>query len=1184
VNPPIPETAVMTEMSPAEAIFFAALKRPPEERATFLDQACAGDAELRGRLDKMLAAQAHLGDFLDPPQPGLAVTGPEAPSAVAEVPGTVIAAKYKLLQRIGEGGMGSVWMADQLEPVKRRVAVKLIRAERDSSATILARFEAERQAIALMDHPHIAKLLDAGTVGASQPYFVMELVKGIPLNDYCDQHKLNIADRLNLFMQICSAVQHAHQKGIIHRDLKPTNILVEAHDDKAVPKVIDFGLAKATSGMQLTEHTLFTQLGSVAGTPLYMAPEQAKFNALDIDTRADVYALGVILYELLTGTTPIEREQLKTAAFDEILRVIRESEPPTPSKRLSSTDSKPSVSANRQSEPLKLARFLRGDLDWIVMKALAKERDRRYETANGFAKDIERFLNHEPVLAGPPSAAYRLRKFVRRNRAQVIAGSLLLAALLIGIAGTTFGLIWAEVRRGEAERARANEAVQRGIAQGNATKALLAADAEKTAKEHEAEQRTRAEKARDRTAQALDDMTSSITGDSLATQKAISEEQKRFLTEVLTYYQEFAGEKADDEKSRARTAAAARRVGDIEYRLGRWTEAVTALRLARDGYAQLAAEFPTVPAYRFYLASSHHGLGILLTNLGMLPEADEQFRNALSILEKLIADFPTMPTFRRGMAQSHLGLGHLLAHQGKGPEAMEHLRKTMTLREKLAVEFPNEPTYRQELAQGHVRLGALFIELGKGPEAEEQLRTALDIQGKLLAEFPTTPEYRFVQAGSRTNLGRVLADQDKKPEAEEQLRKALAIAEKLVAEFPAMPAYRELLAGNHNNLGGLLADLGMLPEAEEQYRKALAINKKLADDFPAVPQHRQALGSTHNNLGILLDQLKKFPEEVQEYRQALAIHEKLVAQFPAVPAHRQIVASSLHNWGVVLAVQGKGVEAEERFRKGSAIREKLVAEFPDVPAYRKDLAESHNSLGLVLTDTRKLPEAEEQFQKAVIVREKLAADYPAVSQYQVKLGGSYLNLGLLIRHVGRPRDSLEWFSKANRTLRTVYKEDPRSALAKQFLRNSHEDRALAYERLQQYADAARDWDEVIELTPPQEQLAYRVARATSHVKAGQVAEAVAEVAELMKLPGVPASALHDFARVYAIASGKNAGKKTEYADRAMDMLQKAVQVGYIDAAHLKMDTDLDAIRERDDFKKLIADLEKKTPAKPEKQP
>ncbi|HMP03090.1 MAG TPA: serine/threonine-protein kinase [Gemmatales bacterium] len=435
------------------------------ERAALLDRECAGQSELRGRIEQLLEAHFRSHPLLD------AVTAPtrsDAGPGVAtksyhpsEAANAIIAGRYTLVDVVGEGGMGSVWRAKQTEPVKRFVAVKLIRVERGQSKTILARFEAERQAIALMDHPHIAKLLDAGTTDDGAPFFVMELVKGVPLNDYCDQHRLTIPERLTLFTQICSAVQHAHQKGIIHRDLKPSNILVESHDGKPVPKVIDFGLAKATTGLQISEQSMHTAFGSVMGTPTYMAPEQASFNAIDIDTRADIYSLGVILYELLTGTTPITRETLKKAALDEMLRLIREQEAPTPSSRLSSSESRPSVAANRQLEPAKLGRFVRGELDWIVMKALSKERDRRYETANGFAKDIERFLNHEPVVAGPPSARYRMRKFVQRHRVQVTAASLVLGALLLGIVGTTWGLL--EARRQEAEAKR-----QEGLARNEA--------------------------------------------------------------------------------------------------------------------------------------------------------------------------------------------------------------------------------------------------------------------------------------------------------------------------------------------------------------------------------------------------------------------------------------------------------------------------------------------------------------------------------------------------------------------------------------------------------------------------------------------------------------------------------------------------------------------------------------------
>ena len=480
----------MADWNPrANDLFLKALDVADPDRPAFLAGECGGDADLRKAVDTLLNAHAQAGGFLADPHPDALPTGTFGDRAVTHTfgdgtrtaeppvgtPGILIAGRYKLLQQIGEGGMGTVWMADQTAPVKRRVAVKLIRAERGSSATILARFAAERQAIALMDHPHIAKLLDAGTTAEGAPFFVMELVKGVPLTEYCDAHRLSVPDRLALFQQICGAVQHAHQKGIIHRDLKPGNILVESHDGKPVPKVIDFGLAKATTGMQLTENTLFTGFGTVMGTPLYMAPEQATFNAVDVDTRADVYALGVILYELLTGTTPLTRDTLRNALLDEMLRLIREQEAPTPSSRLSSAEGTPSAAANRQMEPAKLGRFVRGELDWIVLKALSKDRDRRYETANGFAADVGRFLAHEPVTAGPPSARYRLRKFVQRNRGQVIAAGVVTAAVILGFAGTGVGLV--EAKRQEAEARR-----QEGIAAAETEekdKALLAALAQK---------------------------------------------------------------------------------------------------------------------------------------------------------------------------------------------------------------------------------------------------------------------------------------------------------------------------------------------------------------------------------------------------------------------------------------------------------------------------------------------------------------------------------------------------------------------------------------------------------------------------------------------------------------------------------------------------------------------------------
>src|SRR5438445_329773 len=401
--------------------------------------------------------------------------GPTIDRAVAERPGTVIG-PYKLLQQIGEGGMGTVFMAEQTEPVKRKVALKIIKAGMDSKQ-VVARFEAERQALAMMDHVNIARVFDGGATDSGRPYFVMELVHGVPITKYCDDNHLTPRERLELFVPVCQAIQHAHQKGIIHRDVKPSNVMITLYDGKPVPKVIDFGVAKATE-QRLTERTLFTQYGTLVGTLEYMSPEQAEMSALGVDTRSDIYSLGVLLYELLTGSTPLTRKRLREAAYGEILRMIKEEEPPKPSMRLSdSGEALASISAQRHMEPAKLTKLVRGDLDWIVMKALEKDRNRRYETANAFAMDVQRYLADEPVLAFPPSAGYRLRKFARRNKGPVLGASLVVLALVGGIIGTTWGMIRAEQERrnalsaqfAEAERAegerRAKEEAQTRLAQ-----------------------------------------------------------------------------------------------------------------------------------------------------------------------------------------------------------------------------------------------------------------------------------------------------------------------------------------------------------------------------------------------------------------------------------------------------------------------------------------------------------------------------------------------------------------------------------------------------------------------------------------------------------------------------------------------------------------------------------------------
>ena len=377
-------------------------------------------------------------------------------SAEGELPERID--RYKILQQLGAGGCGVVYMAEQTEPVRRRVALKVIKLGMETKQ-IIARFEAERQALALMDHPNIARVLDAGTTGTGRPYFVMELVKGVRITDYCDRHHLTTTERLGLFTQVCHAIQHAHQKGIIHRDIKPSNILVTLHDGVPVPKVIDFGIAKATE-RPLTEQTVFTAFGQFIGTPTYMSPEQAELSGLDIDTRSDIYALGVLLYELLTGRTPFDPKELLQAGLDEMRRRIREEEPMRPSTRLRTMADADltEVAQHRHSDPAKLSRFIRGDLDWIVMKCLEKDRTRRYETANGLAMDIRRHLSNEPVVAGPPSAAYRFQKLVRRNKLAVAAIGAVAASLLIGLSLSTW--LWLAERKAHALALQAEQKSQ----------------------------------------------------------------------------------------------------------------------------------------------------------------------------------------------------------------------------------------------------------------------------------------------------------------------------------------------------------------------------------------------------------------------------------------------------------------------------------------------------------------------------------------------------------------------------------------------------------------------------------------------------------------------------------------------------------------------------------------------------
>jgi serine/threonine protein kinase len=831
-----------------ETVFAAALEKTnPTEQATFLDQACAGDAALRARVETLLRSHERTHNSLTRPVAEHGPTGTympnlgddasaTSPQALSDAAGTTIG-PYRLVQKLGEGGMGVVYLAEQEKPVQRRVALKIIKAGMDS-ALVIARFEQERQALALMDHPTIAGVLDAGTSGEpGRPYFVMELVEGVAITDFCDREKLKLRERLELFIPVCQAVQHAHQKGIIHRDLKPSNILVARYDGQPVPKVIDFGIDKAPRP-GLAEETRFTAVGQVIGTLEYMSPEQAERDNLDIDTRADIYSLGVLLYELLTGSTPLSRQRHEQTAFTEMLRIIREEEPERPSTRLShSGEALPAIAALRQTEPRKLSKVVTGDLDWIVMKALAKERNRRYETASALALDIQRYLADEPVLAGPPTVVYRVRKFVRRNRGQVIAAGLVLAALVAGTIGTTAALIWAW-------RAEAG------------TRAALAAET----------------RARARTRDALHAMTDDVIEKLFAQQAKLGDNEKAFLRKVLTYYEDFAREQGETAEARAVAAGGQLRVAKVRAVLGERREAEEGYRTAIGQFEQVLREAPGVPAYRWELALSHNNLGVLLVDLGKRPEAEAAYRQALGLHEQLVAEFPAVPEYRRQLAVSHHNLGIVLRELKKREAAEAAYRRALELREQLTAEYPQVPAYRQELAGSHLNLGILLRDMGRN-DAEPEYRRALELREQLAAEYPAVAAYRHDLALTYNSLGILLIGLQKRPDAEAAFRRALELREKVAAEFPVIPEYRIDLAGSYVNFGRLIRDDGRALESLDWFAKAIPLLEGILEQDSRVSAARSFLRNAFASRAESLDRLNRYGEAVAAWDRAIALDE-----------------------------------------------------------------------------------------------------------------------------------------------------------------------------------------------------------------------------------------------------------------------------------------------------------------------
>jgi serine/threonine-protein kinase len=743
-----------------ERIFAEALAVPTGERPRFLDQACQGDAGLRQRIEALVLAHESAGGFM---AAAADVAALAAPPVSAELPGNRIG-RYKLLQKIGVGGCGVVWMAEQEEPVRRRVALKIIKLGMDTKA-VVARFEAERQALALMDHPNIARILDAGATDTGRPFFVMELVRGVAITQYCDENNLPTSARLALFTQVCHAIQHAHQKGIIHRDLKPSNILVTLHDGVPVPKVIDFGIAKATQG-RLTDQTLFTAFEQFIGTPAYMSPEQAELSGLDIDTRSDIYSLGVLLYELLSGRPPFDPKSLLQAGLDEIRRIIREVEPPKPSTNLSTLAAadRLMVAKLRGTDPARLSLLLRGDLDWIVMKAMEKNRARRYETPTALAADIERHLHDEPVVASPPSSWYRLAKFIRRHRLACAAAAAVALALVAGTVVST----WQAVRATRAERTASRERARAedllGFMLGD-LRTQLAKVGRLDVLEAVGDKAMAYFASRE--ARDLDDTTLARHAKALTQIGGIRMDQARYAEATAAFAEAY----------RRASALAARHPhdgdmlfersqteywnGKVNWKRGELAAATDWLTRYHDTCLALVALDPSRSAWRSELAYGLESLAALQKERRDFAAARAGFLEELAMLERLLAPNPGDHDLRYGIANVHSWLGGVAEQQGDFAEAMKQYVAQTAQIEQLVRAEPRTAHWRFKLADALLFQTDILLATGQFSTVGVRLQEPRRLIDELTAQDPSNRRWQTVALYSRlqaTMLARQAGD------------------------------------------------------------------------------------------------------------------------------------------------------------------------------------------------------------------------------------------------------------------------------------------------------------------------------------------------------------------------------------------------------------------------------------------
>lgn len=894
-------------------LFAAADALAADEREAFLRLECADDTELLQEVRSLLAAAQSVTAVLPARVSDL--------RAQVEAPGTTIG-RYRIVEPLGEGGFGVVYRAEQSHPVRRQVAVKIIKLGMDTRQ-VIARFEAERQALAIMDHPNIARVIDGGATETGRPYFVMELVEGERITDYCDRNRLSVRQRMELLVPVCQAVQHAHQKGIIHRDIKPSNVLIALVDGRPTPKVIDFGVSKAID-QRLTEMTVFTQEAQLIGTPAYMSPEQAG-GELDIDTRTDVYALGVLMYELLTGVTPLDTRSLRGGAFDEMRRLIREVEPPRPSTRLSTIDELPSVAASRAAEPATLSRAVRGELDWIVMKCLEKDRARRYETANGLAADIQRYLNDEPVVAGPPSRAYRVRKAFRRNKAAFATAA---AFVIVLTAATAVSLWQAGVARAERDRAvsaeaetskRADELRQvsefqsQMLSQIDTTKAGI--DLMKDVRERFAAALEKAGVPEGERASRMDALQRELVRVNATDLAAAMIDRTILKPAVAAIDRQFKEQPVVDAQLRQVLANLYFTIGLYESAMPLQESALATRRKV------LGEEHPDTLSSIHYTAS-------LLNSQGNHAEAERHYREAI---EKS----------RRALGEEHPetlvsinGMGALLRNQGRLAEAESYFRETLERHRRVLGEV-----HHDTLVVKH-NMGNILESRGKLAEAEAHYREVLSTaRGALGEEHPRT--LTFVNS-----MGFLLKAQGKQAEAEPYYREAMEKRRRVLGEeHPATLV-------SISNMGALLLDQGKLAAAEPYFRETLEKRRRVLGE--AHPDTLAAIA----NMGSLLQRRGELAKAEPYYREALQKRQLVLGE-----AHPDTIIS-INNMGNLLEEQGELAAAEPYYVDAvNKARHVLGEEHYNTLIFVSNLGALKRRLGRLSEAEALLDEAIEKFRR-----------------------------------------------------------------------------------------------------------------------------------------------------------------------------------------------------------------------------